>query len=662
MSTLKKMVDRYPLCCPLYVAPATKGSVELHYTIPDLLDMGCAYDYEPTLQQWTSQGWEAYTFKEFRIAAEEVALGLTAEGLTCLDPEGERPRIGLLLESDIHWALVDMGSAIARMITVPLDKAQPFSTIGWIVSDANLKVLVVSTWKTLQRFYRQVQHVELIIVVEESPPPAWTLSGPTMKTLGEIRRQGRLVHTETAIQDLKEQIHPDDLATIVYNSDASGHVKGAMLSHRNLTGNIWAAFSSMPGLVAGTPEVALSFLPLNHIFARSFIYGHFGFGHHVYFSVPKRVFWHLAMVKPTIFITVPRLLEKVYERVAQAQRQAYGLKHTWLHWGWQLAHRYELPSFYRWLLGHSVFNNLRQAFGGNIRYLLCGGAALRPEIMTFFNGVGIPVKQGYGLTETSSVLSYTRDRWLQSGTVGAPIPGVEMRLAADGEVLVHSPYTMVGYYHDPEATAAAIDAYGWFHTGDFGEFSLDGLLTLHGCKKELFKLSTGKYVAPVPMEAQLEAAPIVKHALLVGPGQKFCGVLIVPDFDRLRSILQANGAHFGDRAWLVDDLLGDFLRDADVSVLARAHYQTLIDQLNDQLPSWSTIKRFALVHSKVGALGSRQQRYRVYAQEIETLYQEAAAQVPPRRPARLYQRWRRLRLCDWRNVTLMAKPTSLNDG
>ncbi|MGD1952596.1 MAG: AMP-dependent synthetase/ligase [Leptolyngbyaceae cyanobacterium] len=624
------MVDRCPFSCSLYVAPATKGSIQLHHTIPDLLDMGCAYGHTPGLHQWTPQGWQAYTYEEFRTAAEQIALGLHSEGFAFAD-DGEVPRIGLLLESDIHWALVDMGSAIAGLVTVPIDKGQSIDAISWIVADADLKILAVSTWSTLKRFYSCMQQVELIIVAEGTPAPDWAISKSRLKTLLDIRHQGRHFHSLETVQALKRQIHPDAVATMVYNPDAAGQLKGAMLTHRNLTGNIWAAFSSMPGLTPGKPEVALSFLPLNHIFARAFLYGHLGFGHHIYFSSPKRVFFHLATVKPTIFITVPRLLEKVYERVNSLRQQSQGLKHRWLNWGWRQTHRYKLRHsswrhLQRWLLGHSVFNNLRQSFGGNVRYLLCGGAVLRPEIMTFFNGVGIPVKQGYGLTETSSVLSYTRDRWLRSGTVGAPIPGVEMRLAVDGEVLVHSPYMMMGYHHDPAATDAVIDADGWFHTGDFGEFSVDGLLTLHGCKKGLFKLSTGKYVAPAPIEAQLETSPLVKQALLVGPGQKFCGVLIVPE---------------------ISEVVGDFTVCAAQTV--RSHYQTLIDQVNAQLPSWSTIKRFVLIRAQAqtqaNAGSNRQQLYQTYAQEIESLYQAAEQPARPaqsRRFSRLYQRWRHL--------------------
>lgn len=618
--SLKMMVSQCRHCCSLYVAPATQGTVQLEYTIPDLLDMGCAYDPIPALHHWSGHGWESYAFTEFRTVSEEFALGLTSQNIRWDRRSQDAMRIGLLLENGLYWALADMGSLLAGWVTVPIDQGQSVETIGWIVKDAGLQALVVSNWRTVKYLDNYLQKIGLIVLVDDVCPshfPSFLAKGCVITTLETLRRQGRRRYSPWAIQALKDAIHPDDLATIVYTADASGLAKGVRLSHRSLTGNILAAFSSMRGLLPGTPEVALSFLPLNHIFARTFLYGHFGFGHTIYFSSPKHVFRHLSTVKPTIFITVPRLLEKVYERLNSSRRQSSGLRHFWLNWGWDWAHRYQPEHDHwagsllrRWLLRDGIFRTLHRAFGGNIRYLLSGGAALRPEVMTFFNAVGIPVKQGYGLTETSSVLSYTRDRWLRSGTVGAPIPGVEMRLASDGEILVKSLYTMEGYHHNAAATDAVIDSDGWFHTGDLGEFSEDGLLTLRGCKKELFKLSTGKYVAPGPIEARLERSPLIKQALLVGPGQKFCGVLIVPEKT------QRVGA----------------MRQSKQSGGLRSHLQTLIDQVNTHLSHWSTIKRFALVEAKAAAEDSREGLYRAYAEEIESLYSEAKPGRPlPRR-------------------------------
>ncbi|WP_322745030.1 AMP-dependent synthetase/ligase [Leptolyngbya ectocarpi] len=582
--------------------------MQLHYTIPDFLDMGCAYDPIPALNHWSGHGWETYAFTEFRNASEEFALGLKSQNIRWDRRSQAAIRIGLLLENGLYWALADMGSLLAGWVTVPID---------------GLQALVVSEWRTVERLHSYLQRIKLIVIVNEADPgnaSGFLNKDCVVTPLTDLRCQGRHRFSSKAVQSLRDTLHPEDLATIVYTADASDLAKGAMLSHQSLTGNIWAAFSSMPGLLPGTPEVALSFLPLNHIFARTFLYGHFGFGHSIYFSSPKRVFRHLATVKPTIFITVPRLLEKVYERLNSSRRQSSGLRHFWLNWGWDWAHRYQPDHAHgarsllrRWLLRNGILRTIHQAFGGNIRYLLSGGAALRPEVMTFFNAVGLPVKQGYGLTETSSVLSYTRDRWLRSGTVGAPIPGVEMRLASDGEVLVKSLYTMEGYHHNPAATDAVIDADGWFHTGDLGKFSEDGLLTLRGCKKELFKLSTGKYVAPGPIEARLERSPLVKQALIVGPGQKFCGVLIVP------GLIESAGS----------------MRPGEPSGGLRSQVQTLIDQVNTGLSHWSTIKRFALVDAKAAVEDSREGRYRAYAKEIESLYSETepGRQLPRRKLA-----------------------------
>ncbi|NEQ53255.1 MAG: AMP-binding protein, partial [Leptolyngbya sp. SIO3F4] len=397
--------------------------MQLHYTIPDLLDMGCANENVPALHHWGSSGWETLSYRELRTATEELALGFKAQ--TCLYSENAHGsiQIGLLLKNDMYWAMADVGSLLAGWVTVPIAADQSIETIRWIINDANLHALVVSDRKALERLHGCIEQIKLIVVLGESSPSDWfdmQSNGRMITTLRHLRSQGRCHYSPEVVTALKKEIHPEDLATIVYTADASGLVKGVRLSHKNLTGNIWAAFNSMPGLVPGAPEVALSFLPLNHIFARTFLYGHFGFGHDIYFSTPSRVWRHLATVQPTIFITVPRFLEKVYERIDSLRQQSTGLRHVWLSWCWHWAHRYQSEYRYLpwhrlqcWLLRHGVFRNLYQAFGGNIRYLLCGGAALRPEVMTFFNAVGIPVKQGYGLTETSSVLSYTRDRWLR---------------------------------------------------------------------------------------------------------------------------------------------------------------------------------------------------------------------------------------------------------
>ncbi|MEM9908416.1 MAG: AMP-binding protein [Cyanobacteria bacterium P01_D01_bin.44] len=580
--------------CPIYLAPAVKGSVMLGRTVPSLLYEGCKVAqnkrHRAALCQWTYQGWQRWSFDTFRTAAEELALGL---GLWALPAAA---RIALFLRSDVTFALADMACLLAGFVSVPIEPSQPIAETRFMLEDSEASAVVVSDWGLLKRLLQgQLPDTVKLVVVGAvgTPPEAVSQIFPasvSVLTINQLRQRGQQSHSPKHVQQLRQGIQAQDLATIVYTADAAGTLKGVMLTHENLSADIWAAFSSMPKLTLGHPETALSFLPLNHIFARAFLYGHYRYGHTIYFSMPKRVMKHLREVKPTIFITVPRLLEKVYEQIQSTATRTRGLRGRVLRWGWRLAQQYETSEatglgygLQLWVARRLMFRQVRAVFGGRLQYFICGGAALKADIFRSFHGLGLPIKQGYGLTETSSVLSYTRDRWSQPGTVGAPIPGVEMRLAADGEVLVKSPYTMQGYYHNPEATQAVIDADGWFHTGDYGEFSEGGLLRLLGCKKELFKLSTGKYVAPKPIEARLRRSSLVRRAIVVGPQRKFCGALIFPEISSLEMAAAVLGLQLPREGLLSHALL-----------LAR--YQQLIDQVNALFPHWSTVKRFALLN------------------------------------------------------------------
>ncbi|NEP15771.1 MAG: AMP-binding protein [Leptolyngbya sp. SIO4C1] len=595
----------------------------LGHTIPELLDRGCelAAGTGARFHQWTAGQWQSWSFSAFRQTAADWAAGLAAWGVS----PGER--VALIMYSDVQFGLADMACLLSRLVTVPVEPSQPAASTRFMLQDSGARTVVVSSRALLLRLLRQQAIAETVcraVVVDASE----TLSLPSEQlpdrleiiTSARLRQLGQSAPT-------RREIYPSDLATIVYTADESGGLKGAMLTHENLSADIWAAFSSMPRLTLGEAETALSFLPLNHIFARAFLYGHYRYGHHVYFSTPKRVMKHLQAVRPTIFITVPRLLEKVYEQVEVSVKKTRGWRGWLLRWGWQLAQQEQLSwSAYLqlWIARWLVFRPLRQAFGGRLRYFICGGAALKPEIAIAFHAVGLPVKQGYGLTETSSVVSYTRGRWSQPGTVGVPIPGVELRLAKDGEVLVKSPYTMQGYYHNPAATQAVLDADGWFHTGDYGEFSPEGLLRLCGCKKQLFKLSTGKYIMPQPIEAQLRQSALVQQAVVVGPQQKFCAALIFPERSSLAIEAASVGLSLSREALLTNSI-----------ILAR--YQTLVDRINAELPHWSTIKRFCLLEAQLDAQLSRAEIYQQFAAAIDSLYRDrdVTAVEPPAVRSRL---------------------------
>lgn len=616
------------------ILPPDSGSVILEYTLPSLLDQVCDRHPNPrALHQCINNRWQPMSNDAFRLASEEFALGL----LQLEFVKGDR--VCFFLNSDIHFAIADMTCLMAGLVDVPVDLGFDVASIQFILQQTEAKGLVVANLDLLRQI---VPHLErspqLQIVVVAEVPNDWLEKVPKLPrrvqvmSLDSVRARGRVQWSEAARQHLRDSIAPEDLATIVYTaSPTTEQPRGVMLTHASLAGNILAAFSNFAELSPGKPEVALLFLPLSHIFARAFLYGHLYYSHPIYFSSPNRVNRHLRDVQPTIFITVPRLLEKAYEKAQETGQQLPRLQRTLFHWALNLAQRYELGKKPKgWyavrlkLADRLVFRQWRSQFGGRIKYLICGGAALRPEIATVFTAAGIPILQGYGLTESGSVLSCNRGKFNQAGTVGAPIAGVEMALAADGEILAKTPYGMLGYYKDPAMTARTIDPEGWLHTGDVGEITATGLVKITGYKKNLFKLSTGKYVAPQPIEAQLRRSPLVKQVIVTGAQQKFCTLLIFPDLEYVCN--HADGI-------CAEVRLDMLLKHPKITGL----YQALVDEVNQKLPHWSTIKRFRLMHLMLTAeegihapafILKRDSVNQLFTSEITAMYTETEPVKP----------------------------------
>jgi long-chain acyl-CoA synthetase len=413
-----------------------------------------------------------------------------------------------------------------------------------------------------------------------------------------VRRRGRAATTDLDgdIAALRAQIDPHDLATLLYTSGTTGQPKGVMLSHENVSFDALTAFSGIPAFILGDPQqTVLSFLPLTHIFARALHYGYMAYGMSVYFTTPKDVARALKAVRPTAFATVPRVLEKVYTSIRQKIMGMEGLQKRIGTWSLGVARRFELgerpPLTYRLeqaLADALVFSKWREALGGRVELVVVGGAALSPELANVFGAAGITAVQGYGLTETSPVIAYNRPDRNHAGTVGEPMAGVEVRIADDGEILTRGPHVMMGYYKDPAKTAEVLSPDGWFHTGDIGTFTDTGLLRITDRKKSLFKLSTGKYVIPQPIENALADDALIDRAVVMGTGHKFCTALIFPAEDALRAWAREQG--------LNAELTLDHLVQLDAVV---AHYQAAIDAANEGMDHWSTVKRFAVVPSEL---------------------------------------------------------------
>jgi long-chain acyl-CoA synthetase len=628
---------------PITTAPADSGDPVLGKTLPDLLyEAAEAYENPRALNQPEGEGWTPLSLSDFRSQAEEVALGLRDLGLERQD------RVALLLESDVDFCRVDMGCLIGGLIDVPVYLSTSPEQMTYVIDHAEARALVVADIDRLQvaaEIVPDLPRVESVILCNDDGSPRPELPNRVeVLTLDEVRERGRasVDDVSRAIQDLRSQIQPDDLATLIYTSGTTGQPKGVMLTHENISFNAMTSVQELENFEEGADgEVIISFLPLTHVFARALHYAFMAKGVSVYFTSPDDLVSALPKVQPTAFASVPRVLEKVYAGIQKKITEMEGLQKTIGSWALGVARQYRLGEqtglFYdlqKSLADSLVFSKWRQALGGRVKYIVVGGAALQADLANTLAAANITTLQGYGLTETSPVIAYSRPSRNKPGTVGEPLPGVEVRLADDGEILTRGPHVMKGYYKAPDKTDAVKTEDGWFHTGDIGEFDEDGYLKITDRKKDLFKLSTGKYVMPQPIENRLGSEPLVDKAVVVGNSQKFCAALIFPSEDQVRSKAGILGL---DEAQPFEDLLDE----PEIIDL----FQSLVDKANEGMDHWSTVKRFALIPDELtidsGLLTptlkiKRPKIREAYADEIQALYEEEpSAQKRTKKKARI---------------------------
>jgi long-chain acyl-CoA synthetase len=492
-------------------------------------------------------------------------------------------RIALLAENRWEWAVVDFATLVLGAVDVPIYPTLTADQIALLLIDSGARVAVVSTeaqYKKLASIRSRTQ-LEHIVVMDEIVDKDSTALSSLLQT------------AQTSPADMQQwlrsfQVKPEDLATLIYTSGTTGEPKGVMLTHGNIASNL---NYSTRTFAWNTDSSCISFLPLSHITARHLDYALFCKGATLaYCGNFDKLPAALTAVKPTVFVAVPRVYEKIREVVERRAGSKATLKKLF---AWALAtgrrHREEIllgriPSSFRWRLADRlVFKKVKQAFGGKVRDYIAGGAPLGLETAGWFADVGIRIFEGYGLTETSPVLALNNAQNHRIGSVGKPIESVECQIAPDGEVLVRGPFVFAGYWHKPEATREVIETDGWFHTGDIGRLDGDGFLYITDRKKELLKTSGGKMIAPQPIESKLNNSPLVACAALVGDRHKFLSVLIAPAFPVLESLAQQQGIAFASRVELVSD------------PRVQAEYQALVDQVNESLANFETIKRFHLV-------------------------------------------------------------------
>lgn len=497
--------------------------------------------------------WLAISSDETLSRARRIANGLYSLGIRRGD------RVAILSESRPEWTLTDAGCVFAAAIDVPIYPTLTPPQVRYILKDSGARVLVLANEEKffqIREILSECPAVEQLVFFQKTSGSA--VPGISLADL-EQRGQELEAQQPELISNVAHEIKPGDLATIIYTSGTTGEPKGVMLSHENLVSNL---VDSSGHLKFGKEDSALSVLPLSHVLERMAMYMYLYHGMAIYFGESlEAIGTNLREVRPTIFVGVPRIFEKILARVKEKTAEKGRLNVSILNWAVDVAKDYaklvirhrNIPAVLK--LKHKIadkliFSKMRAALGGRIRLLVSGGAALPEDLALIYIGAGLNIVQGYGLTETSPVITAGLADDNRVGTVGKPISNVEVRIAADGEIETRGPNVMRGYYNKPQETRAVFTDDGWFKTGDIGALDEDGFLRITDRKKELFKTSGGKYIAPQPLEQMIKGSRFVNQVVLIGNGRKFPAALIVPDWELVDSYAQMKGIKASSRAEL----------------------------------------------------------------------------------------------------------------
>ena len=527
--------------------------------------------------------WIETSVEDFRNKIRNLALGLYTLGVRKGD------RVSIHSENSTEWLICDQAILSIGAINVAIYTTQPSDQIVYILKNSEAKVHIVSNDAMFEETKPLIKPIKTITSIISIQPSIHK------KLLGfeQVIEMGKELEKEKPqlFNELRNAIEPSDLANINYTSGTTGVPKGVMLTHMNLASNTIASASRMPfnTEIIDRPKI-LSYLPLTHMLERiaSYLYLHEGAS--VYYVEDINDFKEdLATIKPIYFATVPRLLEKIMTGLKVRGQELSGLKKSLYYWAIQFAEEFDPENppkginAIRWKLADKlVYAKVRAGLGGNLLGSTVGGAALEPSVMRFFNGLGLKVGMGYGLTETSPVMTSSLPDHIRIGSAGLPLEDVEIRIAEDGEIQTIGPNVMKGYYKMPEKTAEVMTEDGWFCTGDIGYIDKDGWLFITDRKKSMFKLSTGKYVAPQPIENSLANSGFIDQALVIGNQQKFCAALIVPDWTNMKKRFENNGYEFP----------AENITDNEYVI---QRIQKEVDKVNSNLPHWEKVKKFILI-------------------------------------------------------------------
>src|ERR1700722_3812395 len=531
----------------------------------------------------TAEGWQSITAQEMlrRVAGLSKALGEL--GIKSGD------RVAILAPNCPEWHIADFAIQGVGAVTVPIYFNESLDRLGYIMNDSGARI-VFTSGEAQARKIAESREKTLALEHVISVAPLSDLSGDALRYETLIATAGDADVAE--YRKRAAEISATRLLTIIYTSGTTGEPKGVMLTHANLSSNV---ADSLRDYDFSPSDLALSFLPLAHVYERTVDYGYLFRGISIaYVELMESVPQALLEVKPTITAAVPRFFEKIYANIVEKGHHESGLKRKIFDWSLRVAEEAvpwraygKQPSFWikqRWQIADRiVYSKIRAGLGGRIRYFISGGGPLSPDLAKFFWSIDLPIMQGYGLTETSPVISANVPKKNKVGTVGLPIANVEVRIASDGEILVKGPCVMEGYFNKPKETEEVLTPDGWFCTGDIGKFDEDGYLIITDRKKELLKTAAGKFVAPPFIENLLKQSPFITNAIAVGDKRKFVAALIVPNFVAIQNEARKHGKDFPGPSQMTSD---PWVRD----LLSRE-----IERLTASLAQYEKPKRFALL-------------------------------------------------------------------
>lgn len=528
--------------------------------------------------------WKSYSTEEVHTMVYQLSSALLNLGISAGDGTVEgRDKIGLISAGRPEWVITDLAVQKTGAVLVPLYPNTGTKEIELILVEAAVKYIFVSTNELCEKVKQVSANIPSLKGIYTYDPIAgcssWT---ELLKPVTEADKQ--------KVDAISDQIKEDDIATIIYTSGTTGRPKGVMLTHKNILSNVIASGKILAGIPIADKR-ALSFLPLNHIFEKMCTYIYLCFGFSIYYAESMDTIGaNIKEVKPYLFTAVPRLLEKIFEKIMVEGNKLTGVKKKLFFWAVKLGEAYENENTSAWyklqlaVADKLIFSKWRNAVGGNLKAIVLGSSACQIKLEKIFTAANIVIMEGYGLTETSPVISVNQypKNGRRFGTVGPLLEGVQVRIAEDGEILCKGPNVMPGYYKNPELTAEVIED-GWFHTGDIGVLDGDNFLKITDRKKEIFKTSGGKYVAPLPIENKMKENYFIEQMMVVGSGRKFVGALIVPSLTHLKPWCKQNEVD--------DSSLRELVKNPKVVNL----YQSIMDTYNPEFNHVEQVKKIILL-------------------------------------------------------------------